>query len=434
MQKKSLLALLLALAMLLSGCALITVDTAKDNAQVIVDVNGETVNKATISATVENQISTYEYYNQLYYSYYGTSNVYSTDETEITSEVIDSYVTQLVAVQKAKALGLDNWTEEELAEIEETAKESYDSFIQSVVSTYMPGTSLEGDALTEAAVQYVQEHGTATVDGRSTLADFVEFAKDAKLTEKLEEYIIKDVTVSDEEVEAEFDSLVEQDKAAYEADVNSYGTAVNNETTVYYAPAGYRMVKQILVQISDEDTAVTSEKQAALTEAQTALDSAAEDADKTALQAAVDEAQAAYDAAVAQEMANAKAKADEIYALATAEGADFDALVAEYNADTGMPDNGYAICEGFTSFVESFANAALALEKVGDVSEPVESSYGYHIIQYASDVQEGPVDIETVRESIHSSLLTAKQTETSNETMAQYVSEATVKTYPERMK
>ena len=43
MQKKSLLALLLALSVLLSGCALVTVDTAKDNARVIVDVNGETV-------------------------------------------------------------------------------------------------------------------------------------------------------------------------------------------------------------------------------------------------------------------------------------------------------------------------------------------------------------------------------------------------------
>ena len=42
MQKKSLLALLLALMMLLSGCALVTVDTEKDNARTIIDVNGET--------------------------------------------------------------------------------------------------------------------------------------------------------------------------------------------------------------------------------------------------------------------------------------------------------------------------------------------------------------------------------------------------------
>ena len=40
--------LLLALTLLLSGCALVTVDTAKDNARVIVDVNGETVSTDTI--------------------------------------------------------------------------------------------------------------------------------------------------------------------------------------------------------------------------------------------------------------------------------------------------------------------------------------------------------------------------------------------------
>ena len=43
MQKKSLLALLLALMMLLSGCALVTVDTEKDNARTIIDVNGDQI-------------------------------------------------------------------------------------------------------------------------------------------------------------------------------------------------------------------------------------------------------------------------------------------------------------------------------------------------------------------------------------------------------
>ena len=43
MRKMTLIALLLALMLMLSGCALVTVDEAKDNARVIVDVDGETV-------------------------------------------------------------------------------------------------------------------------------------------------------------------------------------------------------------------------------------------------------------------------------------------------------------------------------------------------------------------------------------------------------
>ncbi|MPN07180.1 Foldase protein PrsA [bioreactor metagenome] len=44
---------------------------------------------------------------------------------------------------------------------------------------------------------------------------------------------------------------------------------------------------------------------------------------------------------------------------------------------------GYLVGEG-ASFVESFLNAALALTKDGDVSAPVQSDYGWHIIKRVS--------------------------------------------------
>ena len=431
MQKKSLLALLLALMMLLSGCALVTVDTEKDNARVIVDVNGETVDKLTIYNAVQNQLQMNQYYNQLYAAY-GITGSFTTDEATITQQVIESYVERLVSKQKANALGLNEMTEEEQAEIETNAQESYDSFLDSVASTYLTGSELEGDELRAEAAQYVADNAISTADGRSTLDDFRVSAQEDKAIEKLQAYMIQDVTVSDEEVQADFDAKVESAKADYEANPDDYGYARMSGSTVYYAPAGYRMVKHILVALDSEDTAAASEAQSALTAAQSALDAAAEDADKDALQAAVDEAQAAYDAANAASFANAKAKADEIYALATAEGADFDALIAEYSTDS-MPDEGYAIREGYAYFVEPFVTGAMALENVGDVSEPVESTYGYHIIQYVSDVEEGPVDIETVRDAISSDLLTTKQDEVYADTLAQYVSEAKVTTYADRM-
>lgn len=444
MQKKSLLALLLALMLLLSGCALVTTDTAKDNARVILDVNGETVNKATITAAVQNQISQNQYYNQLY-SAYGMSVNFATDEATVTDQVVQAYVERLVSEQKAKELGLDQLTEEEQAEVETTAQETFDTFIQSVISTYMPGSKLEGDELTQAAIKYVADKGTATADGRSTLEDFQKSAVLDKAVEKLHDYMIKDVVVTDEEIQADFDAKVESAKADYEANPDSYGTSVNNGATVYYAPAGYRMIKHILISFDSADEALTaaqtaqSEAQTALDEANDALTNAAEDADKDALQAAVTEAEgklseanAALDAATEANKAAAKAKADEVYALATAEDADFDALVSEYSTDS-MPSRGYAVREGFASFVAQFTETAMALENIGDVSEPVESTYGYHIIKYLSDVQEGPVDLDTVRDSISSSLLTTKQDETSTATLAQWVSEAKVTKYLDRL-
>ena len=68
-------------------------------------------------------------------------------------------------------------------------------------------------------------------------------------------------------------------------------------------------------------------------------------------------------------------------------GEDFEKLLAEYGTDPGMKDAanaaGYLVGEG-ASFVEPFLNAALALAKDGDVSAPVQSDYGWHIIKRVS--------------------------------------------------
>ncbi len=434
MRKKSVLALLLAVMMVLSGCALVSKDEEKDNARVIIDVNGETVTKQVISAAVRNQISQNEYYNQLFSSYYGYSAMYPTDEATVTNQVVEAYTQNLVLKQKAAALGMTELTDEEKTHAEEHAKEYYDSFIQSVISAFLPNSGLEGDELTAAAEKYVSEHSDVkTVDGRATYEDFLNAAMEEVAVEKVQEDIVKDVTVTEEEIKADFDTKVEAAKTTVESNPDSYGYNRMNGTAVYYAPAGYRMVKHILVGISDEDTKATDEAQTALTEAQDALTNAAEGADKDALQAAVDAAQAAYDAAKAAGMANAKVKADEVYAKATADGTDFDALIAEYSTDH-MPEEGYAIREGYAYFVEPFVTAAMAMQNVGDVSEPVESTYGYHIIKYVSDVAEGPVDLETVRESISSELLTAKKNERTDATIKQWVDEAKVTTYMDRLK
>ena len=112
MRKKSVLALLLALMIILSGCTLVTKDEEKDNARVIIDVNGETVTKHVVTAAVQNQISQNEYYNQMFAAY-GYSGVYSTDEATVTAQVIDSFVENLVLKQKAYAMGMNELTDEE---------------------------------------------------------------------------------------------------------------------------------------------------------------------------------------------------------------------------------------------------------------------------------------------------------------------------------
>ena len=106
MQKKSLLALLLVLAMMLSGCALVTVNEAKDYAQPIVDVDGETIDKLTFSNYVYALVNSNETMN-LYYTYGYMDYVYQA--------AADEFVKNLVMKHEAAKRGFDKLTEEEQA-------------------------------------------------------------------------------------------------------------------------------------------------------------------------------------------------------------------------------------------------------------------------------------------------------------------------------
>ncbi len=72
-----------------------------------------------------------------------------------------------------------------------------------------------------------------------------------------------------------------------------------------------------------------------------------------------------------------KAKAEEILARAK-NGEDFDALVKEFNQDPGATEAGYTFGPG--EMQPAFEEAAFALG-LGEVSELVETDYGYHIIK-----------------------------------------------------
>ena len=96
--------------------------------------------------------------------------------------------------------------------------------------------------------------------------------------------------------------------------------------------------------------------------------------------------------------------------------------------DRETAKTGYAICENMSTFDTAFVEAGMALENVGDVSGKVASDmYGYYIVKYVGDIEEGPVALDTVRETIASDLLTTKQDAAYSETVSGWVSAANAK-------
>ncbi|WP_462408906.1 peptidylprolyl isomerase [Neobacillus sp. Marseille-QA0830] len=78
-----------------------------------------------------------------------------------------------------------------------------------------------------------------------------------------------------------------------------------------------------------------------------------------------------------------EAKANEVKQKLDA-GGKFEDLAKEYSTDTGTKDNGGDLGtinnQNYSSYDQDFINGAYALKK-GEISGPVKSSFGYHIIQ-----------------------------------------------------
>ena len=529
MQKKSLLALLLAAMLLLSGCSLIQKDPVVDAATPIVEVLGKTVTKAEVKDQVDDYLVSLRNYYTSYYGY--TPDV--TDESTISAAqdaVINQIIEDTVKEAKAKELGVDQLTEEEQANIDSQWQSYYD-----MIKNYVYADSeLEGEELEKAISDSITSYFGVTKESLTQQA----------VADKLKNKVIEAVAnPSDDEIKAEFDKRVEDAKVNYTSNLSAYGSAVNNGDTVYYRPAGYRMVKQILTRFTDDDQSVldnlngkisdldteintltsslsdvenlddllskvtvnvngvdslivrpvaevaqetvatvtdlAQEAVATVTDlAQEAAETVAETAEEAVetvaetAEAAAEEAKtvvneltaetsadfgadveesvstnvialararalkAEYETAVTTATEEAyqhiDATADDILAQLAA-GADWDALMAEKGQDPGMQsgrataETGYAVCENFSDFDANFTAAAMGLQNVGDLSEKTRGSYGYYIVKYVSDVAEGAVDLDSVKDLISGDLLKTAQDNFFTEQVAQWVKDAAAK-------
>ncbi|HEY7792840.1 MAG TPA: peptidylprolyl isomerase [Gaiellaceae bacterium] len=111
-----------------------------------------------------------------------------------------------------------------------------------------------------------------------------------------------------------------------------------------------------------------------------------------------------------------KAKADQLYAELK-NGGDFAALAKANSEDTGSKENGGKLTISRGQTVAPFDKKAFEL-KVNEISTPVKTEFGYHIIQALGPVKAAKVTpFKEVKEAIRQQLLQSKK----NEKMTKWV-------------
>jgi len=441
-----------ALALLLSLCLLASFSISLAEAQDVTDVATDEVTDAVavtapqladtdVIATVEgNDITwgdTASYYQSLV-NYYGEPD----DSTlELYYAVaMEEAVTMKLIQTTAAANGLDQYTDDELAAIYATSdadwQSALDNYVQSAGTLTDESTDEEkATAYAEAEAYYGNLGYTKDILRKNYL--------DNDIYTRVQEFVCKDITVTDDDIQQQYETNVANDQALYENDLDSYEYQLMLYNYQYatekpwYHPAGYRYVKHILLPVDDTLMSTYTDLQARLEEQMEAEASTDDSADATAEPDATVEAdttpeptetpvtEADVDNAKADILASLQDKTTEIYDK-IAQGEDFDALIAEYGvnadgtaSDPGMSSgdypNGYEIALASTSFVPEFVEAAFSIDEIGGVSAPYVSDYGVHIVKYMGDVPAGPVELtDELKESIRSSLLTDKNSEAMN--------------------
>ncbi|MEN6340591.1 MAG: peptidylprolyl isomerase [Clostridiaceae bacterium] len=349
-------------------------------------VMGGCAKKETLAATVGDREITLRQLENSYTnsSDYASYSGFSLDTDEGIASYVDYLLDNLISsnmkIYQAKLAGI-TLTDEEIAAAKEAAQASYDDTYQSFV-----------DQATEAGASSVNAYAKslftdALISNGTTVkklkASLLEDEENDTLVSKHKTQLLEGVALTDEELTQKYTDELAAQKELFDSDPTQYFTYEQYSSYGYYAPPlyvpdGFFRVRQILV--ADEATALL-----------------------------------------------VKEKLDA--------GEDFETLLKEYNTDPGMDNEAYA--DGYlvgtgASFVEEFLNAALALENDGDVSDPVESDYGWHIIKRVSTESAHEIAYADIKETVDAYFQSAYQAQYYQDIVDAWVADETLVTrYPD---
>lgn len=401
------IAIVLAFGLIFAGCSMVEVNAERDRETVIAKVGDEVVLKGEF----QDVFSMYKSYG--YFEYYPEDFDIKPEHKDYYKEAAENIISSLVDVKvaeiTAREKGCFDFTAEEQAEIDEQVS----SYLNVYAGMYaaelklLPENSKKTEEeLTAIALENIDIYLAENNFGLTKQSIREEY-ENTKAQDKLFEMTTSGIEVTEDEVKEAFDVKVESEKNSYEQGTANFEQNASAGETLYFVPENVRKAQHILIQLPTEDQdAVNALLQAGDNEL-------AEIKLKEVLMGIEDAANAAYERAV--------------------DGEDFELLMEELGQDPGMESYDYYVVMNPTlSYVVEFAEGLFALKNIGDITEPIATNYGYHIIKYYDDMESGPVAYDDVRDDIYNTMLDERRNAHSIEQMTIWSDAIEIKTYVNR--
>ena len=461
---KKILVVVLALVLtfgIFAGCSLVEED---DGNVVIATVNGKPILKSEFDEL-------YNYYYYMYTQYYGYDASTATSYLQSSiKDFLDDLVEQEVLKQQAEAAGYLNYSDEDKAKAQKTFDDEKQAYIDEFVVSCkeaLKGQEIKGKNDGESDEDYFKRIGAQKYeqdlkDNGTSQEKVIEDTLLTNALEKFREDKLKDVTVLDADIVTHYDELYKEQSQELSTDANfvkamngqsitlSTGSSKTYDNVVFYRK-GYSRVQHILINFDEADQKILQEYSATITEFdeeiadyEADLKKETDDAKKTELTNKInkaktdrDAAQKKYDDALKVATAKIQEKTDAVYnSVKDGDEANFIKVMLEKTEDTGMnteetAKDGYLVGPE-DGMVNEFSAAATAL-KAGEVSKPVATYYGYHIIRCIKVLPEGKVAYDDVKEELKETLTQQKKDSEWTKMVENWTKESKIKKYEKRL-
>lgn len=378
---------------------------------VVAKVNGENIYRWEVDYLYNKSKGYYEEASGIDLS----QNSSAADNKRFRQELLTQLVQDTAIITKAKAEGYDLTAEEKTA----VDKEYADMVERNIV--FYAENDFKGDP--EARKKGEDKWKKSLKDNNLTEEFLLKTMYNNEVHAKFIEDLYKEQAVDDEATLKEtYEKTIEIEKEKYEYDANRYAEdAANPNNKVIYTPDGWVRVKMATMALPQKITEQIDKLSAEMQNLGTDMVSMAGekgegDAGTQNILIQISELDKQIKELQAQGKSEMTAQVKE-FTDAAAGGMGMEELIEKYNDDPMMESYPYdefgVLVSESSNYDKAFIDASLALQNPGDMSQVVEMSNGYTVVQLVEKVQGGTKSFEDegVKDFIRALVVSPKKQE-----------------------